>query len=92
MPKLKKVPSFNTEDAERNFWSSHDSTEYVDWSKAKRVTFPHLKPSTKTISLRIPEHLLYRIKTAAHKRDVPYQSYIKVVLDRQVSEEQRIRK
>ncbi|MDD3883633.1 MAG: BrnA antitoxin family protein [Gallionella sp.] len=77
---LKPVPSFATESEEREYWEQHDSTEHLDWSKAKRVTFPNLKPSTKTISLRLPQHLLDSIKAAANSRDVPYQSLIKVWL------------
>ena len=78
--KAKTVPAFANEAQERAFWQSHDSTEYLDWSKAKTVTLPHLKPTTKTISLRLPQHLLDSIKTAANVRDVPYQSLIKVWL------------
>ena len=78
--KRKPVPVFKSEAEERAFWESHDSTDYVDWSKAKRVRFPNLKPSTKAISLRLPVDLLERIKIAANKRDVPYQSLIKVWL------------
>lgn len=82
MKKLKEIPQFKNEDGEREFWSSHDSTDYLDWSKAKLATFSHLKPSTKTISLRLPEHLLNKIKVEAHKKDIPYQSFIKLLLDR----------
>ena len=78
------VPVFKTEAEERAFWESHDSSDYVDWSKAKRVRFPNLKPSTKAISLRLPVDLLERIKMAANKRDVPYQSLIKVWLSEKV--------
>jgi len=78
--KAKTVPAFANEAQERAFWQSHDSTEYLDWSKAKTVTLPNLKPTTKTISLRLPQHLLDSIKTAANVRDVPYQSLIKVWL------------
>ena len=78
------VPVFETEAEERAFWESHDSSDYVDWSKAKRVRFPNLKPSTKAISLRLPVDLLERIKMAANKRDVPYQSLIKVWLSEKV--------
>jgi len=78
--KAKTVPAFTNEAQERAFWESHDSTEYLDWSKAKTVTLPNLKPTTKTISLRLPQHLLDSIKTAANVRDVPYQSLIKVWL------------
>ena len=79
--KLKKIPRFANEDAERSFWETHDSTDYVDWSKAERgVRFPNLKFSTQSISLRLPLSLLNEIKVAANKMDVPYQSLIKVWL------------
>jgi predicted DNA binding CopG/RHH family protein len=78
--KLKPVPRFRSEAEERAFWETHDSTDYVDWSKAERVSFPNLKLSTQSISLRLPQGLLDRIKIAANKRDVPYQSLIKVWL------------
>ena len=78
------IPSFENEAEEREFWESHDSTDYVDWSKAGPVRFPNLKPSSKSISLRIPLDLLERIKIAANKRDVPYQSLIKIWLSEKV--------
>ena len=77
---LKAVPKFLSEVEERAFWEKHDSADYFDWTKAQRVTLPNLKPTTKTISLRLPQHLLDSIKTAANARDVPYQSLIKVWL------------
>ena len=77
---LKPIPKFRSEAAERKFWETHDSTSYVDWTQAKAVRFPHLKPSTKSISLRLPVDLLERIKVEANRRDVPYQSLIKVWL------------
>ena len=81
MSKPKKIPpDFESEAEEREFWESHDSSEYVDWKQAQRVSFPNLKPSTKTISLRLPEALLDRIKIEANKRDMPYQSLIKAWL------------
>ena len=76
----KKIPNFKNEAEERAFWESNDSTEYLDWAKAKQVALPNLKPTTKTISLRLPKHLLDSIKAAANSRDVPYQSLIKVWL------------
>jgi predicted DNA binding CopG/RHH family protein len=82
--RLKAVPKFPSEAAERKFWEKNDSSQYVDWSKAQVATFPNLKPSTKTISLRLPQHLLDAIKTAANARDVPYQSLIKVWLQEKV--------
>ena len=80
MSKLKKIPKFKTEKEEQAFWESHDSSEYVDWKQAKPVSMPNLKPSTKTISLRLPESLLDSIKIEANKRDMPYQSLIKAWL------------
>ncbi len=80
MSKLKKIPKFKTEAEERAFWEKHDSSDYLDWRQADTVSMPNLKPSTKTISLRLPETLLDRIKIEANKRDMPYQSLIKVWL------------
>ena len=77
---IKTVPKFASETQERAFWETHDSTEYLDWSKAQKAGLPNLKPTTKTISLRLPQHLLDSIKVAANARDVPYQSLIKVWL------------
>jgi predicted DNA binding CopG/RHH family protein len=78
--KAEPVPVFASEAEERRFWESHDSTGHVDWSRAERVQLPNLRSSTTSISLRMPVSLLERIKTAAHKRDVPYQSLIKIWL------------
>lgn len=89
MSKFKEIPKFNSEAEERAFWQTHDSSEYLDWSKAKLARFPNLKPSTKTISLRLPESLLDRIKIEANKRDMPYQSLIKVWLAEDVDEQRR---
>lgn len=86
MKKLKKIPTFKNEDAERGFWATHDSTDYIDWSKAERVIFPNLKPSTQSISLRLPKYLLARIKELANKKDVPYQSLMKIFLAEKVEE------
>lgn len=85
--KLKSIPRFRSEADERKFWETHDSTDYIDWSKAQRVQFPNLKLSTTAISLRLPQGLLDRIKVAANKRDVPYQSLIKVWLSEKVDAE-----
>ncbi|MGV0959451.1 MAG: BrnA antitoxin family protein [Limnohabitans sp.] len=74
------IPKFNTEAQERAYWETHDSTMHVDWTKAQKVKLPNLRPTTKTISLRLPQHLLDSIKVAANARDVPYQSLIKVWL------------
>jgi predicted DNA binding CopG/RHH family protein len=86
--KLKPLPKFKTEAEERAFWETHDSTEYVDWSKAQQARFPNLKPSTQAISLRLPVSLLEQIKVEANRRDVPYQSLIKVWLAEKVGQEQ----
>lgn len=80
-----KVPKFKSEAQERSFWETRDSSALVDWSQAKRVHLPNLKPSTKSISLRLPVHTLERIKAAANVRDVPYQSLIKVWLEEKLS-------
>lgn len=80
MKKLKKIPTLKTVSAEQDFWQEQDSTDYIDWNKAKKAQFPNLKPSTKTISLRLPESLLNAIKTLANKEDVPYQSLMKILL------------
>lgn len=85
----KRAPKFRTEAEERAFWESHDSTEHVDWRKAESVQLPNLKPSTKTISLRLPVSLLERIKVEANKRDVPYQSLIKAWLADNVNQHDR---
>ena len=84
MSKLKSIPVFKTEADERRFWETHNSTDYIDWSKAQRVRFPNLKPSTTAISIRLPSGLLEQIKVAANKRDVPYQSLIKMWLAEKV--------
>ena len=78
--RAKPIPSFESEAEERRFWESHDSIDHVDWSRAERMRLPNLRPSTMSISLRLPVSLLERIKLAAHKRDVPYQSLIKTWL------------
>ena len=88
MPKkLKQVPRFRNEAEERAFWESHDTADYFDLSKAQRVRFPNLKLSTTAISLRLPQGTLDRIKIAANKRDMPYQSLIKYWLDEKLKAE-----
>jgi len=87
MKKFKEIPRFKNEDEERNFWATADTTEYFDWSKAEEVIFPNLKPSTETISLRLPQYLLVRIKQIANFKDVPYQSLIKIFLAERVAKE-----
>ena len=84
MKKPKPVPVFKTEADEPKFWETHDSTDYINWSKAQRVRFPNLKPSTTAISIRLPLGLLAQIKIAANKRNVPYQSLIKMWLAEKV--------
>jgi predicted DNA binding CopG/RHH family protein len=89
MSKLKTIPEFKSEAQERAFWESHDSSEYVDWRQAQPAALPKLKPSTKTISLRLPEGLLDRIKIEANRRDMPYQSLIKAWLAEDVNARSR---
>jgi predicted DNA binding CopG/RHH family protein len=87
MSPKKKVPVSKSEDKEREFWAKADSSEYVDWSRARRVILPNLKPSLKTISLRLPELMLAELKLLANKRDVPYQSLIKIFLAERLERE-----
>ncbi len=89
MSKFKKIPVFKNEDEEREFWANKDSSEFVDWKKSEKVTFSKLKPSTKTISLRLPEFILDELKLIANKRDVPYQSLIKIFLKDRIDQELR---
>lgn len=86
-----KIPKFKNEDAERAYWASHDSADLVDWKKAKRAAFPNLRPSLKSISLRLPESMLEELKVLANKRDVPYQSLLKIFLSERIAEELRLR-
>ncbi len=85
--KLKEVPAFRNEDEEREFWGNADSTEYVDWERADVAVLPSLKPTTRSISLRISESMLNQIRMIANKRDVPYQSLIKMFLKDRINEE-----
>ena len=87
MSRLKKIPKFKDEDQEREFWANSDSMEYINWKKSETIVFPKLKPSTKTISLRLPEFILDEIKMIANKRDVPYQSLIKIFLKERIDQE-----
>jgi len=87
---MKKIPTFKREDKEREFWAKADSSEYVDWSKAKRVMLPKLKPSLKTISLRLPEIMIEELKLLANRRDVPYQSLIKIFLSERLQKEIKV--
>jgi predicted DNA binding CopG/RHH family protein len=86
----KRIPSFRNEQEEREFWETHDTTGYVDWSQGQIVRFPNLKPTTTTISLRLPTPLLADLKALANKRDVPYQSLLKVFVAERVAAEQRL--
>jgi predicted DNA binding CopG/RHH family protein len=83
----KRIPKFKNEDEERAFWSTHDSTEYINWNQAERITFSNLKPSVKKISLRLPESMLEELKLLANKRDVPYQSLLKIFLAERIEKE-----
>ncbi len=86
----KRIPKFKNEDEERRFWASHDSTEFVSWKGAKKVVLAKLKPSVKTISLRLPEPMLAELKLLAHRRDVPYQSLLKIFLAERIQEELKV--
>ena len=85
---MKKIPSFKSEKAERDFWAKHDSSEYVDWSRGRRVSPPELQPSVRTISIRLPESMLDALKVLANRDDVPYQSLIKIFLAERIRREQ----
>ena len=89
MKKVKKIPVFKNEDEERTFWSNNDASDYMDWSTSEKVRFSNLKPTTKTISLRLPEYILEELKLLAHKQDVPYQSLIKIFLKDRINQELR---
>jgi predicted DNA binding CopG/RHH family protein len=88
---MKKIPEFKTENDERNFWATADSTEYVDWSSGKRRKLVHLKPSLRTISLRLPVSMIEDLKVLANRRDVPYQSLLKVFLAERLERERQLR-
>jgi len=87
MKNLKNIPNFTSPEEEAEFWDTHDSTEFVDWSKAEKAIFPNLKFITESISIRLPAPLLARIKELANERDVPYQSLMKIYLSEQVDKE-----
>jgi predicted DNA binding CopG/RHH family protein len=91
MPTLKKkpIPEFRSEDEEREFWANHDSTEFVDWRPARRRKFPNLKPTLRTISLRLPVAMIEDLKVLANRRDVPYQSLLKMFLAERLEKERR---
>ena len=88
--KTKPIPRFQDEEEERAFWAAQDSTAYIDWSKAERVALPDLKPSLKTISLRLPEATIADLKMLANRRDVPYQSLLKVFLSERIAQERKL--
>jgi len=88
-PRVRKVPRFRNEDEERDFWASHDSTEFVNWRQAERVKLPNLRPTTRTISIRLPEAMIERLKVLANKRDIPYQSLLKMFVADKIEEELR---
>ena len=83
----KKIPKFQSETEERLFWQKHDSSEYVDWSDAENVVMPKLKPSTRSISIRLPESMIEELKVIANKRDVPYQSLLKIFISERIDAE-----
>ncbi len=85
--KKNKIPKFKNEDQEREFWASHDSTDYIKWEEGENVTMPKLKPSMKSISLRLPGVMIDELKVIANKKDVPYQSLIKIFLSDRIEKE-----
>jgi predicted DNA binding CopG/RHH family protein len=93
VPKVKKVtrklPKFESEDQERKFWASHDSTEYLNWRQGQRVKLPNLRPTTRVISIRLPELMIEKLKILAKKRDMPYQSLLKMYVAEKLEEELR---
>ena len=91
MRKLKEIPKFKSETAERKFWATHDSTAFVDWDKAEFASSPNLKPTMKTISLRLPEFVVSELRVMAQKRDVSYQALIKMFLKDRIDQERRQR-
>lgn len=88
-PTLLKPPTFDSEDQERAFWATHDSADYIDWQQATRVKLPNLRPTTRTISIRLPEAMIERLKMLANKRDIPYQSLLKIFVAERIDKELR---
>ena len=86
---IKKIPKFKSEDKEREFWATDDSTEYINWEKTKKTVFPKLKPSLKKISLHLPQLMIEKLKVLANKRDIPYQSLMKMFLAELIDRELR---
>lgn len=89
MSKSKHIPKFKNEDEEREFWATHDTADYADWRSARRVRFPNLKPTLRTISIRLPEHLIGDLKALGNKRDIPYQALLKQFVAERVEQEWR---
>ena len=87
--RIRKIPKLKGEGQERNFWASHDSTDYVDWRRSERVKLPNLRPTTRTISIRLPESMIEKLKVLANKRDIPYQSLLKMFVADKIEEELR---
>ena len=87
---LKRIPEFESEEEEREFWSTHDSVEYVDWGKTRGLRLPNLKPTTRTVSIRMPETMLEDLRLLANRRDVPYQSLLKIYLAERIDAELRL--
>ena len=85
--KTNRIPKFKSEDEERIFWAKHDSSEYIDWSKARNVTLSNLKPSVRNISIRLPEIMIEELKVLANKKDVPYQSLMKIFIAERIKKE-----
>jgi len=86
-PMKSRIPQFKNEDKERDFWASHDSTDHIEWSKGKQVVLSKLKPSLRSISIRLPESMIEELKLLANKRDVPYQSLLKIFLAEKIGQE-----
>ena len=87
MKKLKKIPEFKSKAEEKKFWRKNDTSDFVDWKKAERISFPNLKPSVRSISLRLPETMLNDLKVIANKKDIPYQSLMKIFISEKIKEE-----
>ena len=85
--KKKRIPEFRNEEEERGFWATHDSADYIDWDRSEKARFPSLKPSLKSISIRLPESMIAQLKVEANKRDIPYQSLIKVYLSEKLKQD-----
>ena len=89
MRRKKAIPAFKNEEQERKFWASHESADYIDWRRAENLRLPSLRPTTRTISIRLPQPMIERLKVLANKRDVPYQSLLKMYVAERIEEELR---